>query len=107
MGSHFGSISGAFWRVGSTHLGVILGVWAALERLLAPGRSRAPSWVAPGRFRDAPGLPPGAQDGAQVGPKLALKSVQEASKMDPKTRPLSEGRWNAKMEPKWEQGTPK
>ena len=24
--------------------------------------------------------------------------------MDPKTRPLSEGRWNAKMEPKWEQG---
>ena len=27
--------------------------------------------------------------------------------MDPKMRPLSEGRWNAKMEAKWEQGAPK
>ena len=54
-----------------------------------------------------PGVPLGAQDGTQVGLKLALKSVQEAPKMDPKARPLSEGRWNAKMEPKWEQGTPK
>ena len=92
----FGVILGSFW-----------GVWAAPGRLLAPGLSRIPSGVAPGRLWGAPGVPLGAQDGTQVGLKLALKSVQEASKMDPKTRPLSEGRWNAKMEPKWELGTPK
>ena len=86
-------------------MGVILGVWAALGRLLAPGRSRTPSGVAPGRLWGAPGVPLGAQDGTQVGLKLALKSVQEAPKMDPKARPLSEGRWNAKMEPKWDQET--
>ena len=71
MGGHFGDISGAFWRAGSTHLGVILGsfwgVWAALGGLLAPGRSRTPSGVAPGRLRDAPGVPLGAQDGAKLG----------------------------------------
>ena len=62
--THFGGILEGLEHSFEGHFGVILGVWAALERLLAPGRSRAPSGVAPGRLRDAPGVPPGAQDGA-------------------------------------------
>ena len=62
--THFGGILEGWEHPFGGHFGVILGVWAALERLLAPGRSRAPSGVAPGRLRDAPGVPPGAQDGA-------------------------------------------
>ena len=75
------------------------------------------SWALPELFQGASGAPPGrsgvflgVQDGALGAFSWAestLKAVQEASKMDPKTIHLSEGRRNAKMEAEWEQGTPK
>ena len=110
------------WLVKLKYFGDILGGWEHPvgahfgDILVGLGGSGAPpgSWALSDPLRGGSGAPPGRSWGPswgprwrQVGPKLALKSVQEASKMDPKTRPLSEGRWNAKMEPKWEQEAPK